>query len=165
MKQISIPEAVKQMLAIVAQLCHTYPHKRFTLDGRLVGDIGEILVEEAYELKLLEGLQHHHDAVCSTGRSVQIKATMKSHVTFPCDHTPDYYIAVKINADGSFVEIFNGPGTIARRAVTNRTRTKTNLYSVSIAALRKLQDAVEPSDRIALRPNNSFKPTPLRGAA
>ena len=165
MTQISIPEAVKQMLAIVEQLCQAYPHKKFTLDGRLVGDIGEILVEDAYDLKLLEGLQHHHDAVCPAGRSVQIKATMKGHLTFPCDHIPDYYLAVKINPDGSFIEVFNGPGAVAALAVAKRARAKTNLHSVSIAALRKLPEQVKPRDRIALRPNNSSKPTPLRGAA
>jgi len=44
---ITIPEAVKHMLGIVEQLCAVYPHKKFTLDGRLVGDIGEVLVEYA----------------------------------------------------------------------------------------------------------------------
>lgn len=42
--RITIPDAVKQMLAIVEQLCAAYPKKKFTLDGRLVGDIGEVLV-------------------------------------------------------------------------------------------------------------------------
>lgn len=165
MTHISIPKAVKQMLAIVEQLCLAYPHKRFTLDGRLVGDIGEILVEEAYDLKLLDGLQRHHDAICSAGRSVQIKATMKNNLTFPCDHTPDYYLAVKINADGSFTEIFNGPGTIARQAVVKRAVSKTNLHSVSITALRKLQKQVLVNDRISLRLTRLPEAAPLRGAA
>ena len=66
-----------QMLAIVEKLCTAYPHKRFTLDGRLVGDIGEVLVEDAYDLKLYPDIKKHHDAECSDGRLVQIKATMK----------------------------------------------------------------------------------------
>ena len=37
---ITIPEAVGLMLSIVDKLCSTYPKKEFTLDGRLVGDIG-----------------------------------------------------------------------------------------------------------------------------
>src|SRR4051794_31527908 len=75
--RITIPEAVKQMLVIVEQLCAVYPKKKFTLDGRLVGDIGEVLVEDAYDLKLYEDVKKHHDAECSDGRLVQIKATMK----------------------------------------------------------------------------------------
>ena len=35
---MTIPEAVRDMLAIVEKLCAVYPKKRFTLDGRLVGE-------------------------------------------------------------------------------------------------------------------------------
>ena len=150
-RAIGIPEAVAQLLEIVDRLRATYEPKQFTLDGRLVGDIGEVLVQERYDLSLHPGLQHHHDGVCSAGRQVQIKATMKNSVTFPCDHTPDYYIAVKIEADGSLVEIFNGPGLIARRAIERRRTSKTNLHSISLSALRKLQACVPLSDRIPQR--------------
>src|SRR5690349_13158461 len=107
MAALTIPGAVVQLLAIVEQLRASYPSKRFTLDGRLVGDIGEILVEQAYSLKLHVGLQRHHDGICWAGRNVQIKATMNDSVTFPCDHVPDCLIAVKIKPDGSFDEVFN----------------------------------------------------------
>lgn len=40
---ITIPEAVKQLLGIVQRLHAAFPHKAFTLDGRLVGDLGEVL--------------------------------------------------------------------------------------------------------------------------
>ena len=44
---IAIQDAVKDLSRIVAQLQATYPKKRFTLDGRLIGDSGETLVEGA----------------------------------------------------------------------------------------------------------------------
>ncbi len=34
---------VKKLLAIVARMHKDYPKKKFTLDGRIVGDIGETL--------------------------------------------------------------------------------------------------------------------------
>lgn len=37
--------------------------KPFTLDGRLVGNIGEGVASLAYKLTLNEGLTKHHDAV------------------------------------------------------------------------------------------------------
>jgi hypothetical protein len=148
------------MLAIVDELCIAYPHKRFTLDGRLVGDIGEVLVEEAYDLTLFADVKKHHDGACSDGRQVQIKATMKASLTFPADHVPNYYLGVQIRSDGSFVEVFNGPGAIAWQAVKGRAIPKTNLHSISIATLRKLQEAVDPKDRIPLRHNPRLKPTP-----
>ncbi|MGV2842200.1 DUF6998 domain-containing protein, partial [Vibrio cyclitrophicus] len=40
------------MLKIVEALQKQYSQKKFTLDGRLVGDLGEILVEKDYDLEL-----------------------------------------------------------------------------------------------------------------
>jgi len=147
------------MLGIVEKLCAAYPHKKFTLDGRLVGDIGEVLVEEAYDLKLYPDIKKHHDAASSDGRQVQIKATMKKSLTFPADHVPNYYLGVQVGSDGTFVEIFNGPGAIAWEAVKERGKPKTNLHSVPIGALIKLQCKVQPADRIPLRSNEALKPT------
>lgn len=148
---ITIPQAVSQMLAIVDKLCVAYPKKRFTLDGRLVGDIGEVLVEAAYDLTLYEDIKKHHDAETGDGRKVQIKATMKNSLTFPCGHVPDYYLGVQLHKDGTFTEIFNGPGEIAKLAVQARAASKTNLHSVSISALKKLQAQVPLHKRIPKR--------------
>ena len=158
---ITIPEAVKQLLAIVERLRDAYKtqNKQFTLDGRLLGDIGEVLAEDAYQIKLFEDLQKHHDATCTDGRLVQIKATMKKSLTFPVDHIPLYYIGIQIHSDGSFIEVFNGPGAIAWEAVKNRSPTKTNLHSVSVSALRKLNPKVTPADRIPKRPTPSIERT------
>ncbi len=157
--KITIPEAVKQLLAIVERLRAAYKekNKQFTLDGRLVGDIGEVLAEEVYDIKLFEDLQKHHDATSADGRLVQIKATMKKSLTFPVDHIPLYYIGIQIHSDGTFTEIFNGPGAVAWEAVKKRKATKTNLHSVSISALRKLSVTVKDSDRIPARSNNSLQ--------
>lgn len=149
--KITIPDAVSQMLKIVKQLQSAYPKKKFTLDGRLVGDLGEILVEDAYDVELFEDLKKHHDGKASDGREVQIKATMQNALTFPVDHIPDYYLGIKIHPDGTFTEIFNGPGAIAWEAVKNRKPTKTNLHSVGIVALKKLNDNVNPRERIPAR--------------
>ena len=144
------------MLHIVGLLEESYPQKRFTLDSRLVGDFGEILVETAYEIVLFEGLQKHHDGRTPDGRNVQIKSTMKDSLTMPGDHIPDYYLGIKIHRDGTFEELFNGPGSIAWEAVKNRKRPKTNLHSVSIKKLKKLNANVEASDRIPLRTTTSL---------
>ena len=135
--KITIPDAVSQMLEIVKQLQNAYPKKKFTLDGRLVGDLGEILVASAYDIELHDELQKHHDGITSDGRQVQIKATMQNSLTFPVDHVPDYYLGIKIHADGTFTEVFNGPGSVAWGAVKNRKPTKTNLHSISINTLEK----------------------------
>ena len=121
---MEIHNAVKELLVIVDALHQRYPKKKFTLDGRLVGDLGEILVEQDYELELFDGLEKHHDAITPDGRKVQIKTTMKNSLTFPCDHTPDFYLGVKVFPDGTYEEIFNGTGEVARRGIQNRSHQK-----------------------------------------
>ena len=49
---ITVPDAIKQLLQIVEQLQIAHPKKKFTLDGRLVGDLGETLVEGAYDVDI-----------------------------------------------------------------------------------------------------------------
>ena len=153
--KITIPEAIKQLRQVVKQLHDAYPEKKFTLDGRLVGDLGEVLAQVEYDIELLDGLQKHHDAKAPDGRLVQIKATMQDSLTFPADHVPDYYLGIKIEPDGTLTEIFNGTGLVASKAVKNRQPTKTNLHSVHINALKRCNEEVHSRDRI---PRRSSKP-------
>lgn len=139
------------MQAIVVDLQQAYPKKRFTLDGRLVGDLGEVLAESVYDINLFTGLEKHYDAICSDGRLVQIKTTLKDSLTFPCDHIPDFYLGIKILPDGICQEVFNGPGIVAHELVKNRKLTKTNLHSISISSLMKQNETVHDVDRIPKR--------------
>jgi hypothetical protein len=159
--RISLQHAVKQLLEIVRRLHRTYPRKEFTLDGRLVGDIGEIIVASAYTVTLFDGMEKHHDGVASGGRPVQIKATMKGSLTIPARNVPEFYIGIKINGDGSFSEVFNGPGALVAVAVENRTPPANGLHSVSIRKLAKLNADVPAKGRIPLRRTSPLRPKPL----
>lgn len=150
---ITVPDAIKQLLAIVEQLHVAHPKKKFTLDGRLVGDLGETLVEAVYDVELFTKNERYHDGETSDGRRVQIKATMKMDFTFPASHVPDYYLGIQIHGDGSFSEIFNGPGDIAAQTVKGRQQPKTNLHGISVSALKKLNELVGEKDRIPRRSN------------
>jgi hypothetical protein len=145
--------AVIELLKLVKELKREYPHKEFTLDGRLVGDIGEILVEESYDVKLYDSIKAKYDAETKDGKKVQIKATFKASLGFPCDESsvPDYYLGIKINHDGSFQEIYNGPGIVIWEAVKHLKVPKNNLYNVSIKKLGDLNSAVRKIDRISIK--------------
>lgn len=145
---MEIGQAVRKLLEIVEALHNQYPIKRFTLDGRLVGDLGEVLVEQDYDLELYRSLVPYYDGESSNGKKVQIKATMKDSLTFPCDHTPDFYLGIKILPDGSYKEVFNGPGEIVRNKLSKRKRTKNNLHSIKISALNLLNKDVPACERI-----------------
>jgi len=154
---VEIYEAVIKMLKIVESLQKAYPQKKFTLDGRLVGDMGEVLVEQDYDLELYKELKKHYDGETPDNRKVQIKTTMKNTLTFPVDHTPDHYLGIKIHMDGSYEEIFNGPGSIVRDAIKNRKVTKTNLHAIPINTLRKLNESVADEERIPKRIKTSMQ--------
>ena len=140
---------VKRLLKIVSEMQHDYPSKKFTLDGRLVGDIGEILAEQLYDLKLFEGLEKTHDAE-SHGKLVQIKTTMKKALTI--GEKPDYFLGLRVDENGEVEEIFNGPGSMVWNLVKNRKRPKTFLHSISISRLRELNKTVPSDKRIKRRP-------------
>ena len=44
----AILETIKQPRRVVKQLRDAYPGKKFTLDGRIVGDLGEVLAQFKY---------------------------------------------------------------------------------------------------------------------
>jgi hypothetical protein len=102
----------------IQKLQKKFPHRRFTIDGRLVGDLGEIIAEIYYEIRLHQVSQRKHDAVSFDGRNVQIKATFKNSLTFST--VPEYFLGLKLNEDGTWEEIFNGPGKIISNFYKNR---------------------------------------------
>ena len=139
---------VKRLLKIVAEMQHDYPSKRFTLDGRLVGDIGEILAEQLYDIKLFDGQEKRHDAE-SNGKLVQIKTTMKNALTI--GEEPEYFLGLRVDENGDVEEIFNGPGWMVWELVKNRRRPKTFLHALSLTRLREMNKIVSNEDRIPKR--------------
>jgi hypothetical protein len=145
---IPIRNYVKDLLKIIAKMQIDYPKKKFTLDGRLVGDIGEILAEQLYDLVLLDGLQEKYDAI-SNDKLVQIKTTMKKTLGF--GDIPDYYLGIKVDENGKVEEIFNGPGLMIWNIIKHKKRPKNYFYSVNISRLKKLNSSVKNKDKIKRR--------------
>jgi len=148
MKRTPIAEYIRQLISTVRRMNRDYPTKNFPLDGRLVGDIGEILAEQLYDLELLPDNAPLHDAV-SHGHHVQIKTTMKSALGF--GDIPAYYLGLKIDENGSVEEIFNGPGSIIWEAIKARKRPKNYIINVRANILKNLNSTVRPEDRIPKR--------------
>ena len=81
MTRAAITDALR-LIFQVKQLEKAFPNRAFTIDGRLVGDIGEVIAALEYDLVLHETSQPTHDADTADGRHVQIKATFKESLTF-----------------------------------------------------------------------------------
>lgn len=103
-----LSEKIKELYKITNELESSYPGRKFTIDGHLVGSIGEVIVAEHYGLTLLRNSAETHDAVSADGKYVQIKATQINRIAISSE--PDYLIVIKLFLDGSWEEVYNGPG-------------------------------------------------------
>jgi hypothetical protein len=141
-----IRASLKQIFSGIKQLKEALPSKEFTIDGRLVGDIGEAIVQRDYDITLFEGLAKDYDGQTSCGKKVQIKATFKNSLTFK--KISDYYLGIKIYEDGSYEEIFNGPGSFIAEQYSHRKGFGENLLSFPNKKLIQLSSDVPSTERI-----------------
>ena len=145
----SIDEALVLIFAGISKLKDRFPSKAFTIDGRLVGDIGEVIAALEYDLTLFEVQTTAHDGVTSDGRKVQVKATFKSHLTMTS--VPDLYLGMQLLQDGSYIEIYNGPGSFIAEKFAHRAGIGERQLSFSIATLKELSNGVPNGKRVQRR--------------
>jgi len=138
-KKAAIEQALTQIFQAIDELRTEFDNKRqFTLDGRIVGDIGEILAEIDYDLIIDKVQQADHDAITSDGRRVQIKATFKDKLTFKT--TPELYLGLKLYKDAKYDVIYNGSGLHIENAYKHRKGLGRKQLSFSIDQLKALHE-------------------------
>lgn len=103
MTRAAITGGLRLVFQGINSLKQAFPNRAFTIDGRLVGDIGEVLAALEYDVELHDVSRPNHDATTSDGRNVQIKATFKNSLTFKT--VPDYYLGFKLYPDGHHEEV------------------------------------------------------------
>lgn len=76
-RRIVLPDAVRALVVAHRELVASYAATslRFTLDGRLVGDIAEATAAEAFGLDLCRPRTPGVDAMTGDGRTVQVKSS------------------------------------------------------------------------------------------
>jgi hypothetical protein len=153
----TITEALTLIFDGIARLKKAFPNRQFTIDGRLVGDIGEIIAALEYDVVLHEVSQRDHDAATPNGRRLQIKATFKDSLTFKT--TSDYYLGFKLFPDGRYEEVFNGPGKIIYERFKHRKGIGVQLLSFSNKDLKALSREVPAHERIPKREAEAEPPT------
>jgi hypothetical protein len=140
-----LSDKIKELYKITNELECTYPGRKFTVDGHLVGSIGEVIVAEHYGLKLLPNSTKTHDARTNDGKMVQIKATQVKGIAISSE--PDYLIVIRLLSDGSWEEIYNGPGKAAWESACKMQ--KNGQRPISLCKLRNLMGSVDAKDKIA----------------
>lgn len=111
---IPLPEAVRSLVSARRALVEVYgaTNLRFTLDGRLVGDIAEATAAEAFGLDLCKVRTLGVDALAGDGRTVQIKASGigKGPAFTPGEGRADHLIFLVLDFNRAEAHVrYNGP--------------------------------------------------------
>ncbi len=139
-----VPTLVQQLYAIVSELEQLFENKRkFTPDGHLVGSIGEVIAAHWYGLKLLPHSNRGHDAVSSSGKQVEIKATQGSVVRLRED--AEHLVVLLLDKAGGATEVYNGPCSPVWAACGP---PRNGQRAISVTRLRRLMEDVPPDNRL-----------------
>jgi hypothetical protein len=155
MSEARIPTIITNLYALVDELETLFPERRFTLDGHLVGSIGEVVAKYFYKLDLLPIGNQNFDAITLDGssRQVQIKLTAGSSVSLAdYEGHPDLLIVLKIDRRTGFKEIYNSQYPVALLA--SKKPTKRQVKTLSLNQLEgeqlHLARSLDDEGRIAL---------------
>jgi len=148
MDQNKFQGLIKQLYATVNELESMFPGRHFTPDGHMVGSIGECFVANAYGLDLKTASNKGFDATTDDGKQVEIKATQSKSVAFRSE--PEHAIIIKINPDGTFIEIYNGPGDLIWKQFLGKKTPSNGQFQISINKLKELNKQVSDSSRVPI---------------
>jgi hypothetical protein len=144
----AFPKLLRAIYEAVDGLEAMFPGRFFTPDGHMVGSLGEALAAYYYGIQLSQASTQCHDGICEN-RQVQVKATQGDRVAITSQ--PEHLLVLKLNRDGSFIETYNGPGSLVWNLVAHKPKPKNGQYQVSLATLRRLMEGVDPHDRLQRR--------------
>ena len=147
MDKTRLPQLVSELYRTVGELEAMFPGRYFTPDGHLVGSLGECLAAYHYGLELLPASSQGADALVE-GVRVEIKATQGSRVALRS--CPEHLLVIKLDREGGFTEIFNGPGDAVWRLVETKPRPSDGQYQVSLSRLASVMREIPDHQRLAM---------------
>ena len=138
-----IRDKVQKMIEIVTERETEFACRHFTLDGHLVGSIGEVMAAYYYGIELYKASTERHDGVVDN-REVQIKITQQDNITINAE--PDYLIVLYLTRKGNVYEVYNGSGKLAW--MTASKQDSHNNRHTRVNKLMELDALVPAGDRI-----------------
>lgn len=108
-RRIPLPLPVARIYQAVAELEKSYPGRKFTPDGHLVGSIGEVIAAEALGLTLHPASHPGHDAFDGNG-DVQIKMTGQTGRRVALYATCVRLVVLKVVSPHDAEIVYDGPG-------------------------------------------------------
>lgn len=134
---------VQKLIEVVTQLEAEFPGRHFTLDGHLVGSIGEVMAAYYYGIELYKASTEKHDGIVND-REVQIKVTQQDDVVI--SSKPDYLIVLYMTRKGDVYEVYNGTGKLPW--INSSKRDSHNNRHMRVNKLLELDALVPLEDRI-----------------
>lgn len=139
MNEQELQKEIKELWKIVARLEDTYKSdgKKFTVDGHLLGSIGEVYAKEKFNLRLLPNSEKSHDAIDDeTGKKYQIKITQRNKVGLR--NEPENLIVIKINEDGKPSVIYNDLGKPIWEMIKHKTAQQKSISLIQIENIKAI---------------------------
>ena len=124
-----------------------FPGRKFTLDGHLVGSIGEVVAAYIFDLDLNPASTLGHDARSQDGRNVEIKLTQGRGVAIR--HEPEHLIVLHRPKGGPMRIVYNGPGRPVWAAAG--AMQKNGQKPISLARLERLAMELPVETRLLVR--------------
>ncbi len=129
-RRIPLPAPVARIYEAVAELEASYPGRKFTPDGHLVGSIGEVIAAEALGLTLHPASYPRHDAFDDAG-DVQIKMTGQTGKSVALYATCVRLVVLKVVSPHEAEIVYDGPGEPAWSAAGAMGKNGQKVISLS----------------------------------
>jgi hypothetical protein len=142
-RRIKLPAPVAAIYKAVEELEASYPGRKFTPDGHLVGSIGEVIAAQEFKLTLYPMSHEGHDAFDAAG-PVQIKMTSGDSVSmYDCCVR---LIVLQVVSPEEAEVVYDGPGEPVWANAGKRQ--KNGQRTISLSKLRRMASAGRPTDDI-----------------
>ena len=142
-KMDGIKDKVQRLIGIVNELEEDFPGRHFTLDGHLVGSIGEVIASYYYGISLYTASMPAHDGEVD-GKKVQIKITQQEDIVI--NEEPEYLLVLYLTKKGDVYEVYNGRGKAPWESASKRDSH--NNRHMRVNKLMGLDATVLPGERI-----------------
>lgn len=160
MRTFNLPPVIAEMAAARNLVRDHYRHMlrdkgsnvdlNFTFDGNLVGDIGEALAAQFFDVRLVEAKSIEGiDGYAPDGRTVQVKATGTGRgPAFRCAETrADHLLFFDMDLEsGTGMTVFNGP---EHYATSRLPEVFPNQRSLTANQIRQADALVKLEERLA----------------
>jgi hypothetical protein len=141
------PELICELYRIVGELEIMFPGRPFTPDGHMVGSLAECYAEYYYGLSLYACSNAGHDAH-NADCKVEIKATQGKRVSLRSG--PERLLVLRLRPNGTFEEVYNGPGAPVWALVEKKPKPSNGQYQVTVGQLSRLMSTIPEHQRLPM---------------